>query len=142
MQHVSDILAFKGGTACSVSPDATVFEALTLMSEKDIGSVIVLDEDKLVGILTERIYARKVALENKISKNILVKEIMTTRVLCVSPERSVEECMALMSDKGIRHLPVLDHNKVVGMISIGDLVKAIIHDQKILIDQLQNYISG
>ena len=142
MQHVSDILAFKGGTACSVSPDATVFEALTLMSEKDIGSVIVLDEDKLVGILTERIYARKVALENKISKNILVKEIMTTRVLCVSPERSVEECMALMSDKGIRHLPVLDHKKVVGMISIGDLVKAIIHDQKILIDQLQNYISG
>ena len=142
MQHVSDILAFKGGTACSVSPDATVFEALTLMSEKDIGSVIVLNEDKLVGILTERIYARKVALENKISKNILVKEIMTTRVLCVSPERSVEECMALMSDKGIRHLPVLDHNKVVGMISIGDLVKAIIHDQKILIDQLQNYISG
>lgn len=142
MQNVSDILAFKGDQVCSVTPDATVFEALTLMSEKNIGSVIVLDEDKLVGILTERIYARKVALENKVSKDILVKEIMATRVLCVNPNRSVEECMALMSDKGIRHLPVVDHKKVIGMISIGDLVKAIIHDQKILIDQLQNYITG
>ena len=142
MQNVSDILAFKGNKVCTVAPEATVFDALTLMSEKNIGSVLVLDEDKLLGILTERIYARKVALENKISKNIMVKEIMTTRVLCVSPDRSVEECMALMSKEGIRHLPVLDHKKVIGMISIGDLVKAIIHDQKILIDQLQSYIAG
>ena len=142
MQNVSDILAFKGSKVCSVAPDATVFDALTLMSEKNIGSVLVLDNDKLVGILTERIYARKVALENKVSKNIMVKEIMATRVQCVSPGQSIEECMALMSKEGTRHLPVLDHKKVIGMISIGDLVKAIIHDQKILIDQLQSYITG
>ena len=142
MQTVSDILAFKGSNVWSVTPEMTVFDALTHMCEKNTGSVIVLDDNKLVGILTERIYARKVALENKISKNIPVKEIMERRVLCVSPDRSIEECMALMSNDGIRHLPVLDQKQVVGMISIGDLVKAIIHDQKTLINQLHDYISG
>lgn len=142
MQNVQDILAHKGNHIWSVTPDATVYNVLKTMSEKEIGSVLVMEDDKLVGIVTERDYARKVALLDKSSKNTPVRDIMTRRVLCVSPERSVEECMALMSDQRARHLPVLDHKKVVGIVSIGDLVKAIMHDQQILIDQLQQYITG
>ena len=101
-----------------------------------------MDEDKLVGIVTERDYARKVILEGKSSKGSSVAEIMTKQVLCVAPERTVEECMALMTDKRARHLPVLDHKRVVGILSIGDLVKATLSEQQVLIDQLEHYISG
>ena len=142
MQHVNDILAHKGNDVWSVSPDTTVFDALRIMSEKGTGSMLVMDGEKLIGIVTERDYARKVVLHDKSSKDIAVREIMTRRVLCVSPERSVEECMALMTDQRARHLPVLDHKRVIGVVSIGDLVKAIMHDQQILIDQLQHYITG
>ena len=142
MKTVEDILHAKGSDIYSVRPDDTVYDAVRLMADKGIGSVLVMDEDRLVGILTERDYARKVVLDGRSSKEMRVTEVMTKKVLCVSPERTVDECMALMTDKRARHLPVLDHKRVVGVVSIGDLVKAVIHEQKILIDQLQNYISG
>jgi len=142
MKLVSDILNSKGHEIWAVKPDDTVFDSLQLMADKGIGALLVMNGDKLVGIVTERDYARKVILEGKSSKDSTVKEIMTTKVLCVSPERTVDECMALMTDKRARHLPVLDHKHVVGVVSIGDLVKTLISEQQILIDQLQHYISG
>ncbi len=142
MKSVSDILKSKGSEIWSVKPESTVFESLQLMADKGIGSLLVMDGEKLVGIVTERDYARKVILEGKSSKTSTVAEVMTTRVLCVSPERTVDECMALMTDKRARHLPVLDHKRVIGVVSIGDLVKAMISEQQVLIDQLQHYISG
>ena len=142
MKTVADILKTKGSEIYSAAPDDSIFDAIKMMADKGVGSVVVMDGDKLVGIMTERDYARKVILEGKSSRNSSVREVMTTQVLCVSPERTVDECMALMTDKRARHLPVLDHKRVVGVISIGDLVKAVISEQQILIDQLQNYISG
>jgi len=142
MKSVNDILKSKGSDIWAVKPDNTVYESLQLMADKGIGSLLVMDGEKLVGIVTERDYARKVILEGKSSKRSTVAEVMTTRVLCVSPERTVDECMALMTDKRARHLPVLDHKRVIGVVSIGDLVKAMISEQQVLIDQLQHYISG
>ena len=142
MTTVRDILKHKGSEVFSVRPDDTVFDSLQLMSDKGVGALLVMDGDKLVGIVTERDYARKVILEGKSSRTSSVDEVMTRRVLCASPERTVDECMALMTDKRARHLPVLDHKEVVGVISIGDLVKAMISEQQVLIDQLQHYISG
>jgi CBS domain-containing protein len=142
MKQVSDILRSKGQEIWAVKPTDTVFESLQLMAEKGIGSLLVMEGEKLVGIVTERDYARKIILEDKSSKTSSVAEVMTKSVLCVSPERTIEECMALMTDKRARHLPVIDHKRVVGVISIGDLVKAMISEQKVLIDQLQHYISG
>ena len=142
MKSVSDILDAKGREIWAVKPDDTVFESLQLMAEKEVGALLVMDGDRLVGIVTERDYARKVILEGKSSKGSSVAEIMTKQVLCVAPERTVEECMALMTDKRARHLPVLDHKRVIGIVSIGDLVQAILSEQQILIDQLQHYISG
>jgi CBS domain-containing protein len=142
MKLVSEILNSKGHEIWAVKPDDTVFDSLQLMADKSIGALLVMNGDKLVGIVTERDYARKVILEGKSSKDSTVKEVMTTKVLCVSPERTVDECMALMTDKRARHLPVLDHKHVVGIVSIGDLVKAVISEQQVLIDQLQHYISG
>ena len=142
MKSVSDILSSKGREVWSVTPDSTVFDSLKLMAEKEVGALLVMDGDRLVGIVTERDYARKVILEGKSSKNSSVAEVMTKRVLCVGPERTVDECMALMTDKRARHLPVVDHKQVIGVVSIGDLVKAMISEQQVLIDQLQHYISG
>ncbi|NNF17938.1 MAG: CBS domain-containing protein [Gammaproteobacteria bacterium] len=142
MQHVKDILAHKSNQVWSVTPDTTVFDALKKMSDKSIGSLLVMEGEKLVGLFSERDYARKVVLHDKSSRTMPVTEIMTRRILCVSPERSVEECMALMTDQRVRHLPVIENKQVVGVVSIGDLVKAIMHDQQILIDQLQQYITG
>ena len=142
MTTVRDILKHKGSEVFSVRPDDTVFDSLQLMADKGVGALLVMDGDKLVGIVTERDYARKVILEGKSSRTSAVDEVMTRRVLCASPERTVDECMALMTDKRARHLPVLDHKEVVGVISIGDLVKAMISEQQVLIDQLQHYISG
>lgn len=142
MKLVSDILESKGNEVWAVNPDDTVFESLQLMADKGVGALLVMDGERLVGIVTERDYARKVILEGKSSKTSSVAEVMTKRVLCVNPQQTVDECMALMTDKRARHLPVLDHKHVVGVISIGDLVKAILSEQQVLIDQLQHYISG
>ena len=142
MKTVRDILKAKGSDVFSVRPDDTVFDSLQLMADKGVGALLVMDGEKLLGIVTERDYARKVILEGKSSRTSSVDEVMTRRVLCASPERTVDECMALMTDKRARHLPVLDHKQVVGVISIGDLVKAMISEQQVLIDQLQHYISG
>lgn len=142
MKLVSDILNSKGHEIWAVKPDDTVFESLQLMAEKEVGALLVMDEDRLVGIVTERDYARKVILEGKSSKDSSIAEVMTKHVLCVTPERTVDECMALMTDKRARNLPVVDHKRVIGLVSIGDLVKALISEQQVLIDQLQHYISG
>ena len=142
MHTVHDILKSKGQAVWSVRPTHTVLEALAVMAEHDVGAVLVLDDDKLVGILSERDYARKVVLAGRSSKEAQVKEVMTAHVVCVTPQRSVDECMALMTDKRLRHLPVLDHKRVIGVVSIGDLVKATIDDQEFTITQLQSYIAG
>jgi CBS domain-containing protein len=142
VSNVSEILKNKGHDVWSIRPDATVFDAVKLMADRQVGALLVMDGDKLVGIVTERDYARKVILEGRSSQQTRVRDVMTTRVLCVSPERTVQECMALMTDKRARHLPVLSHKRVVGVVSIGDLVKAVIEDQKILIEHLQHYING
>lgn len=142
MKTVKDILDSKGYEVWAVKPDATVFEAVKLMAERGVGSLLVLDGDKLVGIVTERDYARKIILEDRSSRNTAVTEVMTKKVLCATPERTIDECMALMTDKRARHLPVVDQKRVVGVVSIGDLVKAMINEQQVLIDQLQHYISG
>ena len=142
MKTVKEILEAKGTEIWSVQPSDTVLNSLRLMADKGIGSLLVMDGEKLMGIVTERDYARKVILEGKSSKDTSVSDVMTSKVLCVSPERTVDECMALMTDKRARHLPVVDHKRVVGVVSIGDLVKTLINEQQILIDQLQHYISG
>lgn len=142
MAQVNDILKTKGGDVWSVSPRTTVLESLELMAAKGIGAVLVLEGGQLAGIFTERDYARKVVLAGRSSRELPVKEIMTTDVMCVAPERSVDECLALMTGKRIRHLPVRDGSTVVGLVSIGDLVKAKIADQEHTIEQLQSYIAG
>jgi CBS domain-containing protein len=125
-----------------MAPDATVYDALKLMADRNVGAVLVMDTDRLVGILSERDYARKVILHGKSSKDTSVREIMTQRVVYVRPEQTAEECMALMTDKRVRHLPVLEDDQVVGVISIGDVVKSIISEQEFIIEQLERYISG
>ena len=143
MATVSSLLRNKGQDVWSVSPDTTVFDALTLMAEKNIGAVLVMDGDALVGIISERDYARKVILLGKSSKDTLASEIMTPRVLCVHADQGVDECMALMTEKRIRHLPVLANDgRVTGVISIGDVGRAIIADHEFTIAQLEHYITG
>jgi CBS domain-containing protein len=142
MHTANEILQSKGHDVWSVKPTNTVLEALGVMAEHDIGAVLVLDGDKLVGVLSERDYARKVVLVGRSSKDSQVKDVMTPHVICVAPNRSVDECMALMTNKRLRHLPVVDHKRVIGIVSIGDLVKATIDDQQFTITQLQSYIAG
>ena len=143
METIRQLLRKKGHTVWSVSPDATVYEALQLMAEKDIGAVLVMDGETLVGILSERDYARKVILHDRTSRETRVDEIMTREVVCASPEQSLEEAMALMAAHHIRHLPVLEEgDRVVGIVSISDVVKAVISDQTQLISHLQAYILG
>jgi CBS domain-containing protein len=142
MSHVRDILNAKQKKIHSISPDATVYDALKLMSEKEIGALIVMDGDKVIGIISERDYARKIILQGKTSKDTLVKEVMSSHLFNVKPGNTVEECMILMTGKHVRHLPVFDKGKFVGVISIGDVVKSIISHKELLIDQLSNYISG
>jgi CBS domain-containing protein len=142
MKTVKRLLASKPSGVVTIAPGASVFEALELMADKDIGAVVVVSEGQVVGILSERDYARKVILHNKSSRDISVDEIMTDRVYYVDLMHSVEECMALMTDKRIRHLPVLDQGRLVGVLSIGDLVKATIDEQDFVIRQLESYICG
>jgi len=140
MYTVKQLLDSKPRGAVTIAPDASVFEALELMAERDIGAVVVVHDSHVVGILSERDYARKVILHNKASKEITVDEIMTDRVLYVGPSHTIDECMALMTDKRIRHLPVLDGDRLIGVLSIGDLVKATISEQDFTIRQLERYI--
>jgi CBS domain-containing protein len=142
MKTVHDILRAKGDDVWSITPDATVFDALTKMAHKDVGALTVMGGDQLVGIISERDYARKVILQGKTSRTTLVHEIMSSPVICVRPQQTVEECMALLTGRRIRHLPVIENEWVIGIISIGDLVKSIISEQQFIIEQLENYISG
>jgi len=132
----------KGAHVWSISPNATVFEALQLMSDKDIGALLVLEADKLVGIISERDYSRKIVLKGKSSRDTPVKEILSGQVIQVTPSHTVEECMRLMTTHRVRHLPVLDDDRIVGLVSIGDLVNWTISAQSTTIHQLQTYIAG
>jgi CBS domain-containing protein len=142
MKTVTQLLRTKGQQVLSVSPDMPVFEALGVMADKNVGALLVVEGERLVGVFSERDYARKVILKGKSSKDTPVQEIMSSHVLYVRPEQTIEDCMALMTDKRVRHLPVMEEGRVVGVISIGDVVKAIIAEQEFIIEQLQNYITG
>lgn len=140
MKTVQQLLESKRYSVVSVAPSNTVLEALKVMADKEIGAVIVIDDGHLAGIFSERDYARKVVLQGKSSKDTPVREIMTEKVVCVRPEQTIEDCMGLMTDKRIRHLPVLEHKKVIGVISIGDVVKEMLSEKEFVIKQLESYI--
>jgi CBS domain-containing protein len=142
MIKIGQLLSAKGHDAWSISPDAPVFDALELMAEKDIGALLVLENEKLVGIISERDYARKVILKGKSSINTPVREIMTSEVITIQKEQTIENCMELMTNHRIRHLPVYEGNNLIGVISIGDVVKTIISQQEFLIEQMEQYITG
>jgi len=143
MKTVAFILQSKTNHAVyTITPSATVLEAITLMADKGIGALVVTDHEKVVGIVTERDYARKVALMERSSYATQVHEIMSNAVLSVTPKDTTEHCMILMTDNHLRHLPVIENGQLLGLISIGDLVKNVIEDQKNLIEQLQSYIRG
>jgi CBS domain-containing protein len=140
MKTVANVLESKPSALATVQPDSSVYDALTLMAERQVGAVLVLERGTLIGILSERDYARKVVLLGKTSRDTTVRDIMTDKVVCIRPSNTIDECMALMTDKRVRHLPVLEDNKVVGVISIGDVVKEMIAEQKFIIEQLEHYI--
>ncbi len=142
MASVAQLLKAKGPDVWTIAPDSSVYEAISLMAEKGVGALLVVEDGRLAGIVSERDYARKVILQGKSSKETPVREIMTERVFYVHPEESVEDCMALMTAKRIRHLPVLMDDRLVGVISIGDLVKSVISEQDSRIQQLESYITG
>ena len=142
MRTVEKLLRIKGQQTWSIAPQATVYEALQLMSDKEIGSILVLEEGKVVGIFTERDYARKVILKGKFSKDTAICELMTQEVLYVDPHNTIEDCMVLMTNNRVRHLPVLDNGELVGIVSLGDMVKHIISEQESTIAQLEKYITG
>ncbi len=142
MKTVNSLLNKKGRQIWAIGPDASIYEAVSMMAEKGIGALLVMEGEHLRGIVSERDYARKVILAGKSSRQTPVKEIMTTSVLCARLEQSVEQCLALMSDKRIRHLPVAEGDKVIGLVSIGDLVKEVIAEQQFIIEQLEHYIAG
>jgi CBS domain-containing protein len=142
MKTVHQLLETKGRAVVSVSPGAKVIDALRVMAKREIGAVLVVEGDRLVGIMSERDYARKVIQRGKSTQETNVREIMTERVVYVRPQQTVPECMALMTNKRVRHLPVLDGDRLVGVLSLGDLVKETISEQEFIIQQLENYIHG
>ncbi len=142
MRSIGDVLDKKGRYVWSVKPGDTIFDSLQMMAEKGIGGVVVMEGDELVGIVTERDYARRVILEGKASKTATVGEIMTKKVRWVSEEQTIDECMALMIERQLRHLPVMKGEEVIGVVSIRDLVQAVVAEQKVIIDHLQHYITG
>jgi CBS domain-containing protein len=142
VKRVRDILTRKGNDVWSISPRASVYDAMKLMADKGIGALLVMEGEKLVGIISERDYARKVILQGRSSRTTSVEEIMTSRVAYAEPGQNIEECMAVMTEKRIRHLPVMEAGQVRGVISIGDLVKSIIDEQKFIIEQLERYITS
>lgn len=140
--HIRDILHNKGGNVWTVSPEATVLDAIHMMADKNIGALLVTKDDKLIGIISERDYTRKVILKGRASKDTPVREILSGHVIHVSPEHSVDECLRLMTEHRVRHLPVMEGHKILGVISIGDLVNWIISAQSSTIQQLETYITG
>jgi len=142
MNFVNEILKAKGRDVWTVSSDSTVYDALQEMADKNVGALLVVEDDKLVGVFSERDYARKVILHGKASKDTLVKEIMSTEMFWVRPDETVAGCMELMTNKRIRHLPVLDEGRLVGVISIGDVVKEVISEKEFAIQQLEQYITS
>lgn len=140
MEKISAILAYKGSEVWSVAPSMTVYDAIALMADRDIGSLLVVEEGLLVGILSERDYARKIILQGRASRDTLVREVMTADPITVSSDQSVDECLRLMTDHRVRHLPVVEGQRLVGVVSIGDLVNAIIRAQAQTIEHLQTYI--
>ena len=143
MSTLRHILQLKGNDVWSISPSATVFEALRLMADKDVGALLVMEADHLVGMISERDYARKVILQGKASRDTLVGEIMTSKVITIHPDQTVQECMGLMNDHRIRHVPVVDEGEhVLGMVSIGDVLKDIIYVQKRRIKEMETRLSG
>jgi CBS domain-containing protein len=142
MRSVKDILQEKGTQVYSISPDAKVYEALQMMADKNVGALMVMEGDTAAGLISERDYARKIVLKGKFSKDVPVREIMTADMVCIGPDADVEECMELMTDKRVRHLPVFKNDQLIGIISIGDIVKAIIEHKEEIIEQLENYIKG
>ncbi|KAA3436389.1 CBS domain-containing protein [Rufibacter hautae] len=142
MGKVRNILASKGHAIYSIEPDDTVYQALELMCEKNLGALLIIDRGRFTGIFTERDYARKVILKGKASKETLVREIMSERPITVTPDTPIEDCMKLMTQSYIRHLPVMENGELAGLISIGDVVKYIIDEQKFIIENLEHYITG
>ena len=142
MRSVKDILREKGTQVYSISPDAKVYDALQLMADKNVGALMVMEGDTAAGLISERDYARKIVLKGKLSKDIPVREIMTADMVCVGPDEDVEVCMELMTDKRVRHLPVFENDQLIGIISIGDIVKTIISHKEEIIKQLESYIKG
>lgn len=139
---INEILQHKPAAVWSIGPDATVFESIQLMADKNIGALLVIENDKLVGVISERDYTRKIALRGRLSRETKVREIVSTPAISVTPTHTVEDCMRLMTDHRVRHLPVLEQDRVVGIVSIGDLVNWVITAQSAAIQQLQTYISG
>lgn len=142
MKTIHQVLSDKALSLVSITPDTLIYDALVIMAEKHIGALLVLEGDHLAGIFSERDYAREVVLKGRSSRTSHIKEVMTTNVITVSPKHTVEECMSMMSGKRIRHLPVVEDGKVIGVLSIGDLVKETIAEQEALIKQLESYIQG
>jgi CBS domain-containing protein len=140
MITIRHLLQEKGYDVWSVEPEATVLEALQLLAEKDIGALLVMEDGELKGIFSERDYARKIVLHGKASKDTKVRDIMTSEVIRLGPDQTIEACMAVMTEKRIRHLPIIEDQKVIGVVSIGDVVKSVIAEQEYLIDQLESYI--
>jgi CBS domain-containing protein len=142
MKTIKDVLRDKGQAVWTIDVNALVLDALELMAEKEIGALMVMEDGRLAGVMSERDYARKVVLLGRSSKDTPVREIMTRKVLYVKPGQTVEECMALMTEKHVRHMPVLDGDSMIGVVSIGDIVKSVISEQQFLISHLENYIRG
>ncbi|MCP4696940.1 MAG: CBS domain-containing protein [Gammaproteobacteria bacterium] len=142
MKRVNEVLEAKGHDVWSIGPDASVYDAIQIMADKKVGALMVIEGTKLVGVISETDYTRRVILKGRTSENTRVKEIMTSRVLYTQPEQDIEECMAIMTEKRTRHLPVMKETELLGVISIGDLVKAIIDEQRFTIEQLEHYITG
>ena len=142
MTTIAQLLNTKGNQVWSVEPKATIFKALEIMSEKEIGALLVMEDGKLTGIFSERDYARKVILKGKSSKETLVGELMTKKVFYVDPQKTINDCMAMMTAKRIRHVPVIKDNQVMGIVTIGDVVNQIISEQEVTINHLENYITG
>lgn len=142
MRLVKDILNDKGREYWSVASQSSAYDAIKLMADKEIGSVLVIDNGEIKGIVSERDFVRKIGLDPRVSPDVPVAQIMTTQVLCTRPDQPIDECMALMTDKRVRHLPVMEAGNIVGVVSIGDLVKAVISEQQFVIKQLESYIAG
>ena len=142
MATVQQLLKGKGHEVWTLSPNDSVLDAIRMMAEKDVGALVVAEGDQPIGIFTERDYARKVILEDRQSKTTPVRDVMSTHIVCAAPEQTIEECMAVMTEKRVRHLPVLAEGKLAGIVSIGDLVKSRIADQEFIIEQLAHYIHG